>query len=336
MASRRRKAQYVATLIYIDEPQLILLQAGTTKLLAVAIPCDTENAKFLAVTVNQNNWERYSAGNCDLRFLFSFPHGKILYYLDLMEMKNKTVTMTPAEGEIPEDHLPYPRIFSTDHTTDWEEIKRANYIESLDIDGQWEMNEFGSFYQKYANVYAFISAVKRWGDASTPQAVKGGIKSEFTGKPFQGGSSYVHFFDGLFERIPVSERPGLREVEYASPGFVKLRGESSTFRDMEQVIRNFLGNRSEIAGAYGRLHSYLSRQRLLTLAGRNYPSNDPTAKFIAEQSRELSKLLAVVDFDDIWELTNKNALVAAKVVLATYRRVEDSSRFFAEGRITFS
>lgn len=337
MVAKARKAHYLATLIYIDEPHLLLLQSGTTKLLAVAIPTPNEAAAlFLAVTVQPHTWDRYIAGNCDLRFLFTFPRNKILYYFDLMQMHINEVKMYLADTPIPEEHLPLPRIFADDHTNDWEPIPRSPHVEALAIDGRWEMHEFGSFYQKYADVYALIATVKIWRDDSTPDALRRVIKSEFTGKPFRGGFSYVHLFDDLFGRIPVQDRPSLKQVEYASPGFVRLRGERATFADMESVIKNYLGNRVEIVKKYLDLHSFLSRAKLLTLPGEKFESDAPSARFILAQAREFADLLSVVDFDDMLNLTNNNVLVAAKVVLAASRRIEDASMFFAEGRMAFS
>jgi hypothetical protein len=335
MALNKRKAQFVATLIYLDEPQLLLLTAGTTRILAVAIPYPEGGAKFLAVTVQQNNWEMYIHGHCDLRFLYTYPRNKILYYFDLMQMEGDTVKMTVADPDIPPEHLPCPRIFASHHTTEWEEAPKSAQIENLAIDGQWEMSEFGKFYQKYADIYALISSVKRWSDHATPDNVKQRIKNEFTDKPFKGGSSYLHLFDGLLEKLPAVDRPSLRQVEYASPGMVSLRGQDITFADVKNVVKNYLGHRTELAKRYDKLYRYLSKAGLLPLSGDNFSENDPSAAYIRNEAKELSDLLGAAEFDDILALTNNNALVAAKVVLAAYRRVEESSAFFAQGRMAF-
>jgi hypothetical protein len=335
MSIKRRTAKYVATLIYVDEPQLILLQAGTVRLLAVAIPSPEGSSRFLAVTVNADNWEKYSLGHCDLRYLYSIPTNKILYYFDIMQMSDCKIRMEVAGDIIPEEHLPLPRVFSAHHTSDYEEIVLPKYIEDLSIDGQWEMNEFGKFYQKYSDLYALVSSVKRWRAASASNATKNVIKKEFTDKPFKGGSSYLHLFEGLLEKTPISIRPSLREVSYASPGVVRLRGEKSTFDDLEGVVRNFIEHREEIRKKYTDLRGYLSREGLLSASGSSFSSGAPQERYIRAQARSLSDDLAVVEFDDIAQLTDRNALVEAKIVLAAYRRVEESSMFFAQGRLAY-
>src|SRR5690349_3279650 len=131
MALRRRKAEYVTTLIYVDEPQLILLKSATVYLLAVAVPSESpEEAKFLAVTTTTANFERYRAGNSDLRYLFTYPNSRVLYYFDLMKMDQNSIWMDPAPAIIPEQDLPLPRIFANHHTHPWEPIERAAEIET--------------------------------------------------------------------------------------------------------------------------------------------------------------------------------------------------------------
>lgn len=337
MAVRRRKAEYVTTLIYVDEPQLVLLKSATVYLLAVAVPSESpEEAKFLGVTTTAANFERYRAGNSDLRYLFTYPNSRVLYYFDLMKMDGKSVWMEPAPAAIPEQDLPLPRIFATHHTHPWEPIERAAEVETLAIDGKWEMQEFGYFYQKYADIYAAVLATKNWMNDQLPQAIRTAIKSEFLTKPFQGGFSYVNLFDDLFDRIPLSQRPSLKKVRYASPGSVLLTGDAAIFGELESIVMNYLANREQIYGAYLELRQYLSQAHLLKLAGNNYFKNDPTAAYVENESRSLSDLLGAFEFDTIMELTDGNALVAAKVVLAMVRRVDESSAFFAQGRMSFT
>lgn len=337
MAVRRRKAEYVTTLIYVDEPQLILLKSATVYLLAVAVPSESpEEAKFLAVTTTPNNFERYRAGNTDLRYLFTYPNNRVLYYFDLMKMENNVIVMDPAPSEIPEKDLPLPRVFATHHTHAWEPIERAVEVEKLAIDGKWEMQEFGHFYQKYADIYALVLSTKNWLNDSLPQAFRAAIKAEFLARPFKGGFSYVYLFDDLFERIPIVQRPSLKQVKYASPGSVLLTGDSEIFGELESIIRNYLANREQIYAAYVELRQYLSRSHLLRLAGDRYPANDPTAAHIRNEARALSDLLGAFEFETIMKLTNKNALVTAKVILATVRRIDESAAFFAQGRMSYT
>jgi hypothetical protein len=132
MASHRRRAKYVATLIYVDEPQLILLKSQKNYVMAVAIPTSNKEAMhFLAATVTPINFERYMDGHCDLRYLFSFASKRMIYWFDLMSMKNEDVIMNVFESAIPERFLPMPRIFSSHHTEEYNPLDRASDDQTL-------------------------------------------------------------------------------------------------------------------------------------------------------------------------------------------------------------
>src|SRR5690606_7887859 len=148
----------------MDEPQVLALQSGKTMILAVAIPdSDEASAMFLATSVRPKHWEEYLDSSVDLRFLFTYPRNRTLYYFNLMAMTEAmVVVMTPFEGSPPEEHLPLPRIFATDHTTEFERPVRASGSEILVIDGDWEMPEFGQFYQKYSDIYAFTASTANY------------------------------------------------------------------------------------------------------------------------------------------------------------------------------
>ena len=81
---------------------------------------------------------------------------------------------------------------------------------------------------------------------------------------------------------------------------------------------------------------YLSKARFLKLPGERYPKDDPTASFISQSARGLAHRMQAPNFDVVWQLADTNALVAAKIVLSFYRRLDDAAAFFAQGRVAFS
>lgn len=336
MAVKRRKAKFEATLIYLDEPQLIALKAGKVPVLAVAVPDENpEVAKFLAVTLTQQNWESYLDGNTDLRFLYTYPRSRLLYYFDLMKLKDSEIWLEPAGEVVPEEHLPSPRIFSSEHTEEYKIAARAEEEERLIIDGEWDMSEFGVFYQKYSDIYAFVGSTINWHDPAQSLDVKKRIKSTFSAKPFEGGSSYLHFYRELSSALLREQRPALESIQYNSPGSVKIKGSDDIFTDVENLIQTYLDNRKAIIKVYGELYKYLSRGKYLQLSGHQYSANDPSSAYIKLKSKELSQQLGGVDFQSVEELSNSNALVAAKIILSFCRRIEDAAEFFAQGRMAY-
>jgi hypothetical protein len=335
---RRRKAEYKATLIYADEPQLILLSDGRSPILAVAIPDNDPNkAMFLAVSVSKKNWQNYLDGNCDLRYLYTYPKLRTIYSFDLNLAVNNFVTMDQVTLDpVPEDWLPEPRLFSVYHTEPLPTEPVATGEEVLVVDGEWDIPEFGTFYQRYSDIYAFLAAIRNWMDASVSEEAKRKLLLAFRTKPFQGGFSYVHFFDELVSSLSRNQRLGLEKISYASPGTVEIRGEQTIFGDIEEMVPAFLETRSTISEAYRSLYSYLSQNKYLQMAGENFRPDEPAAPFILRQTKTLALMMGIDDFDAVLNLTGGNALVTAKIILSFHRRFEEAAAYFAQGRVSYT
>lgn len=334
---RRRRAHYTATLIYADEPQLILLHDKDIPIVAVAVPdADQTKAMFVATTALHKDWQAYLDGNCDLRYLFTYPKTRHVYKFDLTTAVNGKVIMDPFFGAIPEEFLPAPRMFSIFHTEELPVDPIATDEEVLVVDGEWDMPEFGNFYQRYSDIYSFIAAIKNWRSALTARDTKQKISQTFLTKPFQGGFSYVHFFQELNEQVLRTQRLGLDKIRYASPGTVEIRGEADLFHEMQDLIPVFIANRTDVSRQYSKLYRYLSENKLLPMSGDRYPDEPAVSGFINHETRLLANLMTEPDFDIVYELSRGNALVAAKVVMAFYRRLDDAAAYFAQGRVSFS
>ncbi|MDW9408159.1 hypothetical protein GOA77_25200 [Sinorhizobium meliloti] len=334
---RKRKARFAQTLIYADEPQLILLKDKGVHLVALAVPSEDEaNAMFVATTVTRRDWQAYLDGNYDLRYLFTYPKQRIVYTFDLAKMSDSVVTMDPLIGAIPEEYLPEPRLFSIFHTEEVPVEPLAEDEEVLVVDGEWDMPEFGSFYQRYSDVYAFLAALKNWNDSGLAQDLKRKILDTFRTKPFQGGFSYVHFFQELNEQLQRIQRLGLEKISYASPGTVEIRGQAELFADVKTIVPHFLDNRDEISKQYNKLHRYLSENKFLAMSGENYPDEPAVSRYINHEAKLLTELMAEPHFETVAALANKNALVTAKIVMSFYRRLDDATAYFAQGRVSFS
>lgn len=334
---RGRKATFAATLIYADEPQLILLKDGNMPIVAVAIPDDDlTKLMFIATTALRKDWQSYLDGNCDLRYLFTFPKTRRIYTLDLAGMKDNVVYMRPFDDVVPEEFLPEPRMFSEFHTEQLPVEPTASDEEVLVVDGEWDMPEFGNFYQRYSDVYAFIAALKNWNSAQLAYEVKQRILQTFTTKPFQGGFSYVHFFQDLNEQLQRTQRLGLDKISYASPGTVEIRGEADLFDEMQALIPAYLEEREAITQQYSKLHKYLSENRYLTMHGDRFVGGDAASDYIDREAKALADMMTEPDFDTIKKLAHGNSLVTAKIVLAFSRRLEEASSYFAQGRVSFS
>jgi hypothetical protein len=333
----RRSAAYEATLVYMDEPQLITLISKKKRIVAVAIPHDDpQHAFFHATTVSIADWEKYLSGTVDLRYLFTYPTVRLHFHFNLYDMVDGKVMMDPWQGEIEERYLPSHRFFSSNHTEDYEQAARASDKETLLIDGEWELTDFGQFQQKFSDVYAFIISAENWTDTTVSLEKRRRIKEAFLDRPFQGGFSYVHLFKDLADNVPRSDQLNLDKIQYASPGHVDVLGKVSAFEALQEIIPNFVAKRTAIHDVYRSFYQYLSENHYLRMSGHDFRQGDAAEVYINANARNLTDMMLAPSYDTILDLADKNALVAAKIVLSLYRRLADAASYFSQGRVAYS
>lgn len=335
--ARRRRATFVTTLVYADEPQLILLKAGDRKVVAMAIDREDKELPFIATTVSDSDWNKYIRGYVDLRFLFLYAKFGRAFEFDLADMSDDSeVLMEPFGSEqIPEDLLPSPRFFARHHTEPADESEVGLSKQSFGLDGEWDLPEFGQFYGKLSDIYAFNLALDKFNSPSASNDSRKSIVDAFSHYPWRGGFSYVHFYDDLYKTQAFGERLGVDSIQYASPGHVDILGLDEVFAKTTYTLKKFQENRPEIDAQYNKLHKYLSEMKLLKVEGDRFDNDSSIADYIFRESRKLAKLLEIENFGLIHRLAGRNALASSKIILSYYRRVEQSWLFFAEGRVQF-
>jgi hypothetical protein len=336
--SRSVEANLLATLVYYDEPHVLLLSSSAdVRYIAVAVPDDNFENKFFASKINISEWDKYNTGYTDLRYLFTSVSRRRWYIFDLMDMNDGKIKLSPVEDEsgIPEDYLPSHGFFSRDHTADYDAVLVATPLRVLAIDGNWKLNDFSKLYARTEDVYSFFIALRNFTNANFRLDFRRAIKEAFQNYPWRGGSSYVHFFDDLFRVQPDEDKVGVRSIQYASPGEIKLKGNPQILDIVRDSASNFARNKDDIQKSYAKLYKYLKTMKLLKVDGDRFDNQSPMATHILGLAKTLATELRVDEFDMIHELTNKNALATAKIILAFERRVRDLDNFVSEGRLSF-
>jgi hypothetical protein len=339
MTRRSKKAKFLSTLVFYDEPQLVVLSRSEGfKIIATAIDDDSRVYPFFAAEIDNDQWERYLRGFSDLNYLFRFPKGKKWFTFDLANAQDGIVPLQEAARDdfADKDYIPAHGFFSRDHTEPFESREVQQSTQTFAIDGSWDLPDFSHFYGKFSDLYAFFLSVEKFKSPSGRTDLKRRIKQAFTGYPMRGGSSYVHFYDDLYSIQEWIDRLSVKRIQYASPGHVAVTARNDIFRDFVIAIGNYEQNQIAVSEKYRQLHKFLSKSHLLTADAKDEERLKPYSDYILQLTNELAEASALSDFDTILELTEKNSLATAKIVLSHIRRLERAFVFFAEGRVRFS
>jgi hypothetical protein len=338
--AKRIKANVVANLFEVHIPLVVLLSRKVGKnvqhYIACAILDDTDIVSYyFAVFVGRYHLKRYFNGQCDLRYLFAFASGRKYYkILNIDEDQKEGVFMEEFTGDLVDSLMPDSRFFATSHTSEYGIEDDFGIDQQLYIDGYWDMQEFGAFYQKFSDLYSLNKAISYYEDSNQSKISE--VEKAFASKPFRGGSSYMGFFNDLFEIMPTRERPSLKGIEYHSPGYVELRGNDVVMEAVKHSVNCFLSNVDEIQKQHDNLRSFMSKRKLLSITGSLKDVKPDTLHDLRILADNFYDVMPIEGKVEIKTLTKGDPIVYAKVGLAIFRRLQATSSFFAQGRLTYA
>lgn len=322
-----------------DIPLVVLLSrkvaSGEQHYIACAIPDDFGGLdRYFAVRVSRPILLKYWNEQCDLRYLYEYAIGQKYYSSPDLSLNEKgKVRFVEYNEALTEELLPEPRFFASSHTEDYGLEPDLGIEQRILIDGNWDMQEFGSFYSKFADIYSFEQALRYVIDGEGSRTDK--VRRAFAAKPFKGGSSYSGFFNDLFELIPVRERPVLEGIEYHSPGHVDLRGNDEILSAVRENIEKFLVSYREIHSAHDDLRIFMSSKRMLNITGKNVELSAIDSGMFEQLTQKFYELLPIGNSEEVLALTNGDRVVCAKVGLGVFRRLQAAAKFFAQGRLSY-
>ena len=338
--TRRVKAKINHTLVYMDGPQVITLAGGRNSTwIGVAIDLDTVDYPFFCSQISSDLLQRYLDGHVDLRYLFLYSKYKEYMTFDYSKYNIDGVYLSSIIFK--SEYLPDEGFFARDHTEVFSskessvrpsEISKDSYI--VDIDGNWEFPEFASFSDKMSSVYSFLYSLDTVSklDRKPLGTQLTRLEETFSAHPWQGGFSYVHFYNDLYLSIPKRDRLNVREIAYASPGNITLDGSQKIFANVETAIKFVRENFAESKKNYQDLHHFLSKNKLLSASRDTVRGSKIIQETVKNLVMPLSHSISLPEIDTIHYLCEENWIITSKIVLSYYRRLIELFQFYAEGR----
>jgi hypothetical protein len=338
-AKTYRKARFLQTLYEYDGPKLILLKtAGTSLLIGAAVVNDAYDQPFYCAEITLDQLNHLLDEEYGVRYLFLRPKYKMRFIIDLADLDwSEDINLIPAPlGPETIEYLPGRTFFASDFT---EEVLIGSSIEPrgeerILVDGNWEISDFNDLYGGFSDLYSFTDGLEKFEDPNTAAEVRRTIVRAFD-KQWQGGGSYGSFYRSMRGAQAPSERIGLSGFEYHSPGFVDLEGRADLLNSVTNVLQEFGRKQVELAKGYKDLYNYLQVNKLLSLPADRFDRRSPLAKSIEQRAAEFSEVLPASKWETLMRLAGGDQLVAAKVLLSLYRRINRLNDFQLQGRVTF-
>ncbi|MEH6715445.1 hypothetical protein [Parasphingorhabdus flavimaris] len=335
---RKQSAKLEQVLFYLEGPQIICLHtAQKRKIIAVATDNISRHA-FFGAEVNARQFEGYLDQRYDLRHLLLNPSSDKWFEFDLSEDEDEVLKLESIEltKKHIKDIVPDHGFFARDHTSVYQ---RANEVvrpvQRFLVDGNWDMREFSKFHSYISDLYALTKSVDIFLSDDQDIEEKRKVVKSFI-KPWEGGGSYYGFFRSLAKAGGRLFRPDIRAIQWASPGYIDVLGEAASFERMVRLIDHYGENERAIIKQYDHLWSYLQQEGLLKQNTSRMDRSSDAAKEVTQRARELSSALSMVQYRSLKTMAGGDPVVAAKVLLASKRRLQKLYEFFSEGRVAVS
>lgn len=335
--AKRRKIKFEAVLFEFMEPLVLLYKAGRSFYIASALPSDSGFVQeYLVVSATPKYLKRYFREEFDLRYLFASAQHRKFFKMDSAQISKATASVVEFNDDVSEEMLPAPQFFASSHSGKYGEFSsKHDALESLLIDGNWEMEDFGTFSSRYRDIYSFEHSLLRLADKSTPAIEADKIRNAFKNHSLRGGGSYVNLFRDLVNVTPANDQFELKRVQYASPGKIELNGNGQIFDLVEKRIKSVVSDGKRLHRLYWNLYSFMSEKGLLDVSKAAPKVRNAELQKIDSKTQELLSALNLEIYSEIKALSEHNEVNAAKISLAIYRRLKSASSYFAEGRAMY-
>jgi hypothetical protein len=337
MSAASDSAQIAQILLWYDQPEIVLLKRSALEyIIAVSNAAgDNDGEAFVGASMTLKLLSEYQNGKCDLRY--TMAHANLRRYWTFEFTGSETeVQLKRVKKSDPTviQSLPESGFFAREHDViDVAKHFFSDTEEQFDIDGSWELNEFSRFYNQVEDIYYMFADLGRFEDPSTSAQTKQLITKAFD-KPWRGGGSYLSFYDNIAnDNLPTAPLK-VSGIKYHSPGYVAIKAKKEPFDALVALLQGYAHRTADTRKAYLALSRHLSYNGLLKRDTTNTATPPVTARTV-ELANALAKLIPGVALASLVKMANNNTIIAAKVLLSIYRRVDRLYEFFEEGRVRY-
>jgi len=152
-----------------------------------------------------------------------------------------------------------------------------------------------------------------------------------------GGFTAVHLFSGLKNLIPSIHKARVKELKYASPGFIKMNLIDEIAQEISVVFDNYLNNQEATEKLYKKVYKYFKDQGISGFDEDN-PEREVVISVMQEQSingylSDFLDLLGISNYRDNFGSLEVNSLGQIRSILAYYRRLKILGKYIESGTL---
>lgn len=309
-------------LLSFDVPLIALANdKNGNKLLCTAVFDKKYSNPYLCVYIDSKTEDQILASQVDIKTSLMKPHKSEWYIADFSKQTGVMTRIATKIWEVPRHYLPDDGLFVNESCTPNAALANSK----IAIDGNWAPLDFSAITKIYNQIYALSYSFKESNCVS--------LLEESNNRPHRDGFSSMHLFSRLFSEIPISFRPRIKSIQYASPGHIELAGHKDANEYFLQILNIIKDDYVDLKMNYEETHSSLVEKKLLGREAKEYVSNDDEDKLLDSHFDALTKVLRLgTEFTK--PMANANKLGRVKLLLILVRRIDQMSELVFSGKIS--
>ena len=197
------------------------------------------------------------------------------------------------------------------------------------IAGEWDIQDLYIFPYRYSQLYSFLYAL------STVKNPKDNLFVEASERPpWEGGFSTVNFYREIYRLIPEEERPQIKRMEYASPGFIEISAVVLIVTQIDRILTTAFSSWNKLDAIYDEIEKRRKKRQKekFKVKEMERKAKEEDVKFAVKICKELSEALGLENSEQLNKL-NSDEIVRLKILLTFYRRLEPLLFFIKEQKL---
>lgn len=197
------------------------------------------------------------------------------------------------------------------------------------MDRRWELEDLYTFPHAFSQCYAFIYCL----DSELHPGDRDRVNKAFSGYPWRGGYSYVNIYTVLYHQLPPRDRPTIKAISYASPGWLDIVLNPSVALQVAGAVAILANSAKDAAKAYATVRKHLSE-----VSEARKKSQLKEMRLTKEEHEEFMSLCEdmakFLGFKNVQELHKRTGSpeVSLKLLAAHYRRTNQIVDFVKKGK----
>lgn len=209
--------------------------------------------------------------------------------------------------------------------------KKSSYRVLLNED--WDLEDLYEYPHALDQCYSFVYCLDSTLEPQDHKRIDNAIRAY----PWKGGYSYVNMYAVLKKQVPPRDRPKIKSMQKASPGWLELLLNVEVVQSVSVSVTTLLGAGVAAVAAYKKCYSMI-----LALNTERRKHQVKQLQKSAEQVKELNNLCTELakqlGFKSLKELHQKTGdpEVSLKMLMAHYRRMSVLVEYAENGKATLT